>query len=673
MKQYARTFFAGLRTWRVAFWLSAAFLFISWRTDAQSQRIALLIGIGNYPAATGWPQINSPNDIDIIADALMRRGFPRENIFVLRDEAATREGILNAIQEVLIKRARPGDVMYFQFSGHGQQVADDNGDESDGYDEAIVPVNSPLRYVAGVYQGENLIRDDELGRLFAEVRSRLGPKGNLMVVVDACHSGTGTRGMEVARGTTVAMAPDDYAQKMTQRKPDDYSAPQFGEGASSTLAPMAAFFGSAHNQLNYETRDESGKRMGSLSYALSKKLTQAPINTSYRGLFEEIKLEMSAIAPNQQPQAEGMLDQEIMGGRLLEKPSFYSLTNWNDPTSVVINGGWMVGINEGSVVGFYPAETRNPASAQLIAKGTVTAAQPFSCTVRLEGPGIDQNTVTSGTLWAYVLEQNFGNLRVGLSIQLPQGNPVRTALEQKLASFPLVHQDDAPEVYLVMNGGAIQLVGRGDYVLYTASNANPDLVAKEIQQRILAFAQAKYMRQMEMRNAGQQVECEIVPVRVNRMSVEAIPLDSKRDALGNIHFQLGDQFKLRVTNKGSRAAFFTVVDIQPDNVVNVIVPDTQETPSEFRLSPGQSMETQIFQINPPAGAEIFKLIATDQAVDLRPSILKVKTRGIPPTALEKLFDELQLEEDSPVQSRGGATIGLSAGSINVFTSTFIID
>lgn len=44
---------------------------------------------------------------------------------------------LQAKLKELVAASRPGDVLFFHFSGHGTQVPDDG--ESDGYDEAICP------------------------------------------------------------------------------------------------------------------------------------------------------------------------------------------------------------------------------------------------------------------------------------------------------------------------------------------------------------------------------------------------------------------------------------------------------------------------------------------------------------------------------------------------------
>ena len=646
---------------------------------AQGQKYALLIGIGNYPSEGGWQHINATNDLVVIGDALKKRGFPEGNIFLLKDQDATREGILKAWRQGLLPHVHTGDVVYFQFSGHGQQVADDNGDELDGYDEAIVPFDSPLHYVEGVYEGKNLIRDDELNTLFTDLRRRLGPNGNLMVVLDACHSGTGTRGMEPARGTDIPMASDDYARKVANRPGEPLSAAQFGVDGVKGLAPMVAFFGSAQNQLNFEARDEQGQLLGSLSYALSKKLSQAPPTTTYRGLFEQIRVEMSAIAPRQQPQAEGgnALDQELMGGRLLPRPMFYHVTAWNDPGSVIIDAGWVQGLNDGAIIGLFPPETRDPEHSTPLARGTVNGVRPFEATLQL-----DQNLSQEDAqkTWAYVLEQNFGTLRIGLSIQLPDSHPLKKALLDRIARYPMIRLDDAPELFLTTSGTEVKLIGHGDAELQLPNlNLNqPAVAAEQVLRQILAYAQAKYLRQMEARSPVLNVDFELIPVQVDPrtlMETGDIPIDTKRDATGNLHFKDGDYFKVRVTNRGEKAAYFTLLDIQPDNVVNPLIPDENETPSEFRVLPGQSVNVpKLFHIGPPSGVEMFKLIATEQPVDLRPIATSrgAGTRSNTPlNPLEKLFGQTFFNDDC--LSRGGKTVNLSANSINVQTSTFIID
>jgi metacaspase-1 len=64
------------------------------------------------------------------------------------------------------------------YSGHGTQIPDDDGDEADGMDEALCPVD---------YQTEGMIRDDDIYR---ELVATLPAGCRLTVLMDCCHSGT---------------------------------------------------------------------------------------------------------------------------------------------------------------------------------------------------------------------------------------------------------------------------------------------------------------------------------------------------------------------------------------------------------------------------------------------------------------------------------------------------
>lgn len=52
----------------------------------------------------------------------------------------TRENILRGCQW-LVAGAAPNDSLFIHYSGHGGKVEDTNGDEDDGYDETIYPVD----------------------------------------------------------------------------------------------------------------------------------------------------------------------------------------------------------------------------------------------------------------------------------------------------------------------------------------------------------------------------------------------------------------------------------------------------------------------------------------------------------------------------------------------------
>eukprot|EP01068_Selenidium_serpulae_P010810 Selendium_serpulae@DN5536_c2_g1_i3.p1 len=78
----------------------------------------------------------------------------------------------------LVNGARRGDQLFFHFSGHGTQVRDRSGDESDGFDESLMPVD---------YKKAGPLIDDVLHEIFVKNL----PNGvRLTALLDCCHSGS---------------------------------------------------------------------------------------------------------------------------------------------------------------------------------------------------------------------------------------------------------------------------------------------------------------------------------------------------------------------------------------------------------------------------------------------------------------------------------------------------
>ncbi len=637
------------------------------------EKIALIVAIGDYPEDGGWMKISSENDVPLVKNALLQQGFSEENIAIIQDSEATNKGIMEAIRTHLVKKAQKGSIAFFHYSGHGQQVADNGYDEVDGYDEALVPYDSPIRYIAGEYEGENLIRDEEIGELFDETRAKLGPDGNLLVLIDACHSGTGTRGMAKARGTDFKMAPEGYKPPSHRGTPETNAM----EGATAVgSAPMVAFFGAAPHQLNFETKDDDGNGVGSLSYAFSKRFSTADKNTSYNVLFEQIKLEMSSTAPRQQPQAEGLLDQEILGGNMVEKVNYYGIEVNHDRTTIIMEAGWLQGVQEGSKIGIYPAETMAHGGVDPIAIGFVEKSRAMESNVLLEEPLEGENA--SGYL-AVVLERGFGDISVGVKIDLPGKEEIINSFRAKMEKYPILKETEDAELFIISNNGQIELITKDGYVLESKSASNSGrAISTPMVRKMISYGQAKFLRDLEVTSYHLPLEFEIIPVKYDTNAKEVtenIPIESKMDGAGNLHFQDGDFLQIRVTNLGEKIAYFTFLDIQPDNVVTVLIPELNEVPADFQIGPGDSrIVRKVFKIGPPSGTEVFKLIATDEAIDLRPIIA---TRGNTsrdpnpnPNPFEKLFAESYCNETS---TRGTHTISLGASKVNVFSRVFVID
>ena len=176
--------------------LALLFTLVSSINVLAQDKYALIIGIGNYKEETGWTQIHGNNDMPIIRQWLLSNQFKENNISILRDSEATHDAIIKEFN-CLIDNIDKNDIVYIHFSGHGQQITDLNGDENDGYDEAWIPFDAYKEYKENVYMGEKHIVDDNLNELLTKIRTKIGDNGKIVVVSDACHSGSGTRSEDV--------------------------------------------------------------------------------------------------------------------------------------------------------------------------------------------------------------------------------------------------------------------------------------------------------------------------------------------------------------------------------------------------------------------------------------------------------------------------------------------
>ncbi|KAJ0837101.1 putative transcription factor Znf-LSD family [Helianthus annuus] len=109
--------------------------------------------------------------------------FPEASIVMLTEEEKdpslipTGRNMRNALYW-LINGCQSGDSLLFHFSGHGSRQRNRNGDELDGYDETLCPLD---------FETDGMIIDDEINATIV----RPLPYGvRLHAIIDSCHSGT---------------------------------------------------------------------------------------------------------------------------------------------------------------------------------------------------------------------------------------------------------------------------------------------------------------------------------------------------------------------------------------------------------------------------------------------------------------------------------------------------
>lgn len=260
--------------------------------NSQTRR-AFLVGINKYkpkitpksPYRTEWTNLRGCiNDVEAMKAILLSSlfDFKPENVHVLKNEAATKTKILADFKRILIDSTSTGDICFFYFSGHGSRVKNSKSKERDKMDETLVP--------ADWYQGVGDIHDKQLKKLFNQV---LDKDAHLTVIVDACHSGSISRGIPV---------PWHYRFL----PPDQFDIAQSPEKGKSPAQRGAFIFSAAQDfQGAVETRDENNNWHGLFTWALIRTVQNHCGHASAQDDLLKTRALMQTERPSQVPNLEG--------------------------------------------------------------------------------------------------------------------------------------------------------------------------------------------------------------------------------------------------------------------------------------------------------------------------------------------------------------------------------
>ena len=339
--------------------------------DAMAPRTyALLVGINDYPAEVGR-LAGCLNDVDAFRAWLEADVDPAcLAVEVLKDSEATRDNIIRLFRSHLGK-AQAGDVALFQYCGHGARWASAAAFREfapDGRDEGLVCIDSRR-------PGGFDLADKELAVLIAEVAAR---DPHVAVLLDCCHSGSGTRSADAFRGLVPRLTHEVTSERPLESYLDGYYAQQASAQRRDGRVPLHVPTG-RHVLLSACERtqlaQESSDRRGVFTSTLLEVLEKSGGNLSYADLFVRCRAAVRRRATNQDPQFEaiGQFDASsgFLGRAVSRTRGRYS--------AYFDQGGWTV---ECGAIHGVPTAPERPVTLQLFPEddpahvaGTATAVQ----------------------------------------------------------------------------------------------------------------------------------------------------------------------------------------------------------------------------------------------------------------------------------------------------------
>jgi S1-C subfamily serine protease len=627
--------------------------------QAPTQRLALLVGCTQYPNLKDkkkWELAGPTNDVDLMKSILNGQfGFRPEQIVTLSgwpEQPELRPTRANIEREFkrLADIAGKGDQVVILLSGHGsQQPADDdaNDPEPDGFDEIFLPAD-----VKG-WNGEkgsieNAIVDDEIRAWLTAIRD----KGAFVsIIVDACHSGTMTRGGPQERERLVPakdLIPQEILKAAEERAAQrersrgEPSAEAGILGPSSATGDMVALYAAQSTEFAPELPlplySEKARPQGLFTYTLTQVLQQSQTPLTYRELVERVNASYRTWRSQPTPMIEGEgMDREVLG-----------LKEWPDRPKILlsnilgrrieVNWGNLQGLHEQSILAVYPPAGEKDAD-KVIGHVQVKEVEPLRSIVEPvtfnEVPPPPVKKLVSGCRCKIVFV-DYGDMQMRIAVQTQTGGngaeslethpvdkapqPIESALRDIAKwSNNLVKRVDDPtktdwfvrvvkdNVYLIPASGWTRTVGTqpkgGDSItppqFKLGSLAKEEELATQLKSALTRIARARNL--MYIATTGGGVTRGAASVDVN---VELLRFKDKTDRQGEVipygssgrTLHVGDLVAFQVTNPSRQSVDVTLLFIDSGYGIKAIFPKPGIV-DDNRLLPHDTFRTPLMRVS----------------------------------------------------------------------------
>jgi len=541
---------------------------------------ALLIGINKYKAV---PKLQgSLNDIETMRQILITRwGFSERNITMVTDEAATRAGMLAAFEQ-LVKDAGPQDTVYVHYSGHGSQVEDLNGDETDDHlDETLVPQDGRSGDVRD-------ITDDELDAIFARLRAR-----NTLIVLDSCHSGTATRSLDIR---TRSIPRDSRV--------DLYRKAEHGTTRTRAVVPVmtsryVVMTGAASHQ---EALDGpiDGRYHGFFTFALARSLSSSSPQASAREVFGGVERELKRIQTHfgrssmPEPQLEAppeLLEKTLLGTGQSASESHATRLPWvevqaGDAGQITLINGPLLGANPGSVWSLYQADEIQFPPGRALAVATVTQIMGKDAKATLQ---TTSGKIPAGARAVLLLPAPTGNRIPIRLLDIPQDRRklIEETIKTNLKDADLVGPEQSARFLVDLQGESLRLLA-ADGLQVVATFGLGESWGSGLATVVSRSANASELLTLDNPSSQLKIDVRVSTAPVPQTTVTtrgiAIVAADTQPARYRIR-RSGEprtvQNSLQLEVRVNADAYLTIVDVDSEGAVNLLFPNAYQQRSFY--------------------------------------------------------------------------------------------
>jgi caspase domain-containing protein len=536
------------------------------------EKRALLIGIDKYPMV--GQLAGCVNDVELMQSILQDGfGFPPDQVALLRNEQASRDLILAAL-DALVEKTRKDDIVVIHYAGHGSQMTDREGDEPDGMDETIVPFDSGR----GADPNRD-ITDDEIHLRLV----KLGAKTPFTTLIfDSCHSGTITR--DVFGMKSRSIPPDTRSARDLPPSPIPRELwPELHETTPTGWVPTGGSYvliaGCRDEETSFEYRPpDAGPDdvHGALTYFLTQELRRATPGSSYRDVFERAAANVTATNAAQHPQMEGSADREIFGIGDFE-PMRFVRVRARAGDVVTLAGGAAHGMTVGSEWAVYPQGTKHTHGVEPVGHVAITAVHAVVSEARIVREGADGRVAPGGR--AVETTHVYGDLSFKVQVVGEarwESDLVRLRADIERSRLLQLVDETAPASARIYLMGARGRVTSADHVpqlgaltapTWAVVSTDGDLMMPprqrdnydEIVPNLEKLARYREALAVENPDRGSTLRGKIT-VELLRKVDDGRWVVATPDAGGQVVFEDGDAIGFLVTNHHEAPVFFTLLD-----------------------------------------------------------------------------------------------------------------